>query len=330
MKKKDNAMNYITHSDQEQKIKAVAGCSIMSDSGNSSVNSSEYSSNSPGPGSRYSGAYSRGYPSKSYHRGSGGRYGNYKDNSYSSYHYRGDYYYGPSRYYSSRGGSRGGARGGASQYNHSPVGDYQSYNNNSFYGGRRSYDDSRRLNPSSNGRYYSGRYSEPWGTLSEPTVPSSQYSGPYVSGNNTPVDHYRRHPSSVVAPMNAPATNISAGSTTMPSNMTFSQQTNSTLSSFSSPRHSIAPATIKRRVDKDESPFYYLTDLDKSSNDPKELESIRQVFKEGDRLDKQLEEHNFNLLKSELELGLLATQCEKDKLSVQLTQEKLDTFLMQN
>ena len=73
-----------------------------------------------------------------------------------------------------------------------------------------------------------------------------------------------------------------------------------------------------------------MTDLDKSSDDPKELESIRQMFKESDRLDKQLEEHNFNLLKNELELGLLATQCEKDKLSVQLTQEKLDTFLMQS
>lgn len=300
----------------------------MSDSGNSSMNGSEHSGNSPGAGSRYSGAYGRRYSSKSYYRGGGSKYGNYKDNSYPSYHYRGggggDYYYGPSRYYSSRGG-------GSSHNNHWYTNDYNGYN----YGNRRSHDDNRRFTPNPNGRYYNGRYSEPWGAFPEHSVPPSQYSGPYGSGNNTPVDHYRRHHSTAAAaPINSSSMNgvsTSSGGPITPSNK---QHGSNTPSSFPSPHYGMsAPAatsTVKRRVDKDESPFYYLTDLDKSSDDPRELESIRQVFKESDRLDKQLEEHNLNLFKSELELGLLATQCEKDKLSVQLTQEKLDTFLMQS
>lgn len=90
------------------------------------------------------------------------------------------------------------------------------------------------------------------------------------------------------------------------------------------------PAPAKRRVNKNDSPFLYLTDLDKSTDDPKELDEIREVLKESDRLDKALEEQNFLLLKNELELGILATQSEKDTLSVRLTQEKLDTFLMES
>lgn len=84
-----------------------------------------------------------------------------------------------------------------------------------------------------------------------------------------------------------------------------------------------------KRVDRKESCFYYLTDLDKSTEDPAELQRIRDTLREGDELDRELEAHNLKLLKTELELGLLTTQCERDALNVQLTQEKLDSLLMQ-
>lgn len=99
-------------------------------------------------------------------------------------------------------------------------------------------------------------------------------------------------------------------------------------------QHQQEPSPVRsspapKRVDKKESSFFYLTDLDKSTDDPVELQKIRDTLREGERLDHELEAHNLKLLKTELELGLLTTQCERDALNVQLTQEKLDSLLMQ-
>ncbi|CCE90256.1 Lge1p TDEL_0B01270 [Torulaspora delbrueckii] len=91
----------------------------------------------------------------------------------------------------------------------------------------------------------------------------------------------------------------------------------------------VRSSPIPKRVDMAESCFYYLTDLDKSTDDPVELQKIRETLREGEQLDRELETHNLKLLKTELELGLLTTQCERDALNVQSTQEKLDSLLMQ-
>ncbi|CDF91113.1 uncharacterized protein ZBIST_2791 [Zygosaccharomyces bailii] len=294
----------------------------MSDSGNNSFKGPE---DLDSPGATRYGGYSRGYSSRGYHRGggSGGRYASYSngDNNYSPYHYRGgDSYYGSryagrgapnsggsvganSGYYHSRGG---GGNYNGQRYNQSYTSDYNYpyyRGGNNGVAGRRSQDnENRRYSANSGSRYHSSRRSEPWGGV---TDSATQGVPLYGSGNNTPVDTYHRsHSPAPKSDITPSSHNVNTGAYTA--------------------------VPTKSRVDKNDSAFLYLTDLDKSTDDPKELENIREVFKESDRLDKALEEHNFLLLKNELELGLLATQCEKDTLSVRLTQEKLDTFLMES
>lgn len=85
---------------------------------------------------------------------------------------------------------------------------------------------------------------------------------------------------------------------------------------------------ITRRINPKDSPFLYLTELDKSVDSEKDLAYIREVFQDSDSIDAKLEEQKLQIWKNELELGLLSTQSEKDALSVQLTQEKLDALLL--
>lgn len=91
------------------------------------------------------------------------------------------------------------------------------------------------------------------------------------------------------------------------------------------PINTEAPAPA---LNSNDSPFYYLTGLNHSTEDAQELLRIRAIFKEDDAIDAKLQEQKLLLCKSELELGLLSTQCEKDALNVQLAQENLDSLLL--
>ncbi|AET38282.1 Lge1p Ecym_2564 [Eremothecium cymbalariae DBVPG len=85
----------------------------------------------------------------------------------------------------------------------------------------------------------------------------------------------------------------------------------------------------KKKFEVIENPIYYLTELDKSTDDLKKLEDIKKVFQESDELDHKLEQQKLVMWKAELELVLLDTQSEKDALNVQLNQENLDALLME-
>lgn len=92
-------------------------------------------------------------------------------------------------------------------------------------------------------------------------------------------------------------------------------------------RHS--PVAMKAKpkkfsISEDENPFIYLM----SSNDNGEISKLKEIFKENDSIDNKLEDLKLKILKTELDLGLMSTQCEKDALNVQITQEKLDSLLM--
>lgn len=92
------------------------------------------------------------------------------------------------------------------------------------------------------------------------------------------------------------------------------------------------PADIdnsKACIEIKDSAFLYLTGLNKSTQDKQELEKICRVFLESDEIDNKLEQQKLDIWKTELELGLLNTQSEKDSLNVQLTQENLDSLLME-
>lgn len=65
-----------------------------------------------------------------------------------------------------------------------------------------------------------------------------------------------------------------------------------------------------------------------SNDDHSRTSKLKEVYKENDQIDNKLEELKLKIFKDELELGLMSTQCEKDALNVQLTQEKLDSLLM--
>lgn len=91
----------------------------------------------------------------------------------------------------------------------------------------------------------------------------------------------------------------------------------------------ITPSQSPRSIDLKDSPFLYLTQWDKFAESEQKLAQIRAVFQENDIIDSRLEDQKLKIWKNELELGLLSTQCEKDALNVQLTQEKLDSLLME-
>ncbi|CAH02359.1 Lge1p [Kluyveromyces lactis] len=80
----------------------------------------------------------------------------------------------------------------------------------------------------------------------------------------------------------------------------------------------------KFTIPKDENPFIYMM----SNDDHSRTSKLKEVYKENDQIDNKLEELKLKIFKDELELGLMSTQCEKDALNVQLTQEKLDSLLM--
>ncbi|SCV03194.1 LAME_0H08460g1_1 [Lachancea meyersii CBS 8951] len=75
-------------------------------------------------------------------------------------------------------------------------------------------------------------------------------------------------------------------------------------------------------------PSYFLTGLNEYTNDEQERSKIRSLLRGDEEIDAKLEEQKLQLCKSELELGLLSTQSEKDALNVQLTQENLDAILL--
>lgn len=76
-------------------------------------------------------------------------------------------------------------------------------------------------------------------------------------------------------------------------------------------------------IPKDESPFLYMIHSAGSRTT-----KLKEIYKENDEIDNKIEELKIKLFRDELELGLMSTQCEKDALNVQLTQEKLDSLLM--
>lgn len=259
-------------------------------------------------------SYRGGHGGRGYYRGANGqgRYASYVDEtdvnapesagshqpySYNS-NYRNDYYYGGrgdnNRYYNGRSNSAHQFYGQSGYRYGQSEHQYNYYGNN-----RRSFEGYRggRSNGTPNPRYKS---------VPKPFTPQESYRyspRPHDSGNSTPVEQYNRshsQPRADSKPVNEEP-----------------------------PVRQGPAASVKKRVEQGESGFFYLTDLDKSSDDPGELARIRDTLREGDQLDRELESHSLQLLKTELELELLNTQCERDALNVQLTQEKLDSLLMQ-
>lgn len=214
--------------------------------------------------------------------------------------YSGDYSGNRHPYNSYRGGYRGrpyrGGRGGSS-YN-SPGRYQNSYNygesSSGYYGGGQHYHANYRgenYAPQRGGYYNGGRGAH-----------SDGYANRYEKRHNSG-SRDRWTPSSAQGerPLEAPAPPSPAYEPARP-----------------------APSRFRST----ESPFYYLTGLDQSSENEQELLRIRNLFKEDDSIDAKLQEQKLQLCKSELELGLLSTQCEKDALNVQLTQENLDALLL--
>ncbi|AEY96280.1 FADR060Cp [Eremothecium gossypii FDAG1] len=76
-------------------------------------------------------------------------------------------------------------------------------------------------------------------------------------------------------------------------------------------------------------PLFHLTELDRSTDDPRQLDEMRRIFKDSVQLDQKLEQQKLAMWRTELELSLLDTQSAKDALNVQLNQENLDALLMQ-
>ncbi|QLL34755.1 hypothetical protein HG536_0H01300 [Torulaspora globosa] len=270
----------------------------------------------PGNSSRFNDfpSYRGGHSGRGYYKGSGGpaRFGPYGDGSdvngpgasgphqsYSAYsNYRNDYYYGgrsdTSRYYNGRPNS-------AHQFYGQSGRRYGQSEHQYNYQGS-----ARRASEGYRGGRTNGNYNARYKSVPKPYTPREghRYSPhPHDSGSNTPTDQYNRshsQPSTDAKPINEE-------SSLRPSPIT----------------------NIKKRVEQGESGFFYLTDLDRSTDDPAKLAEIRETLREGERLDKDLGSHCLKMLKTELELELLTTQCERDALNVQLTQEKLDSLLMQ-
>lgn len=282
-------------------------------SGSYYYNSADDTPNQHGNSNRYNEypSHRGGHSGRGYYKGAGGpgRFGSYggesdvNDQSYSGSHqpysynnYRNDYYHGfrhdNNRYYNGRSNSAHQFYGQSGyRYNQSDS-QYNYYGNNN-----------RRESEEYRGGRHSGSYNPRYKSVSKASYPqeNQRYSPrPQDSGNNTPVD--RGHSQPRVEPSSpAQEAMVRSGSNT----------------------------NIKKRVEQGESGFLYLTDLDKSTDDSAKLNKIRDVLRESEQLDKDLESHDLQLLKTELELELLTTQCERDALNVQLTQEKLDSLLMQ-
>lgn len=284
--------------------------------------------NNRGTSGRYNGYSSHrgGYTGRAYHRvynrgdgqgrfgygnadSTGQDYGSYGGTypGYQGYHdYRNDYYYGgrsdSNRFYAGGEGTGHNSYGPSHdthRYNQTYQADHDyNYEGNNRRGGA-DYD-SRRYTGGVGPRYSADNRDFPEQRVHAEVAATQR---PYDSGNTTPVEHYHRS-------FHQPKTETSG----------LAKSTTTLASPVSS---------IKKRVDKNESPFFYLTGLDESTDDANELENIRLVLKESDSLDRNIEAQNLQILKNELELGILTTQCERDALSVQLTQEKLDSLLMQ-
>lgn len=275
--------------------------------------------NNRGTSGRYNGYSSHrgGYTGRAYHRvynrGDGqGRfaYGNADPTgqdyggaypAYQEYHdYRNDYYYGGrsdnNRFYAGRDGSSQNsfaASHDTHRYNQTYQDDHgYNYEGNNRRGG--AHYDSRRYSAGLGPRYNADNREFPEQRVTQHL---------HDSGNTTPVEHYHRG----FHQPKAETAGLTKGTTALASPV----------------------SSVKKMFDKNESPFFYLTGLNESTDDPKELENIRSILKESDSLDTNIEAQNLLILKNELELGILTTQCERDALSVQLTQEKLDSLLMQ-
>ncbi|QLQ81872.1 hypothetical protein HG537_0G01260 [Torulaspora globosa] len=256
-------------------------------------------------------SYRGGHSGRGYYKGSGrsGPYGDGSDvsgpgasgthQSYSSYsNYRNDYYHSGrgdhNRYYNGRSNSAHQFYGQSGRRYGQPEHQYNYQGN------------TRRASEGYRGGRGNANYNARYKSVSKPYMPRDSHRHsphPHDSGSNTPTDQYNRNhskPSTDAKPINE------------------------------EPSLQPSPYTsVKKRFEQGESGFLYLTDLDKSTDDPAELAKIRQTLREGERLDKDLESHSLKLLKTELELELLTTQCERDALNVQLTQEKLDSLLME-
>ncbi|SCU85033.1 LADA_0D05314g1_1 [Lachancea dasiensis] len=100
--------------------------------------------------------------------------------------------------------------------------------------------------------------------------------------------------------------------------------THSSTSSAASPKVN----TALPKIHSTDSPIYHLTGLHDYAEDEQERSMIRALLREDENIDARLEEQKLQLCKSELELGLLSTQSEKDALNVRLTQENLDALLL--
>lgn len=288
--------------------------------------------NGPGGANRYNShnseypAHRAGYSNGSYYKGGGqGKYNGYTydnvDNTAQDYHhnqnnmanyrgyqehghpgdnYRSDYYYngngqGTSNRYHSGRASYSYENGQNHSQAYHTENDYQYYGNSRRGGGTHYQGRGYHSGPSQVRNQYSDSKSYP----SHHTYSQGLSNRPYESGNHLPIDNYHR--------------------------------TASQSSALNTPTGSIPPVSAppKRRFDKNESPFFYLTDLDKSTDDTAKLDKIKQVLSENDSLDRKIEQERLKILKDELELSLLTSQCERDSLNVQLTQEKLDSLLMQ-
>lgn len=201
-----------------------------------------------------------------------------------------------SRYYSGRGEDYAQVHGNSNNQSYQNENDYQYHrgtqNVSSQFQSVGTYHSVPQ--PSSRNQYATGipqSTSQSYGQI--------PFKRPHDSGNNTPVDSFNRS-GSLSSNNNTPT--IASPALTQPQEF---------------------------RLDRNESPFFYLTDLDKSTDNSVELDRIKHILRESDSLDKKIEEEKLRILKDELELSLLTTQCERDYLNVQLTQEKLDSLLMQ-
>ncbi|CDO92482.1 unnamed protein product [Kluyveromyces dobzhanskii CBS 2104] len=136
----------------------------------------------------------------------------------------------------------------------------------------------------------------------------SRYSSNYRRAYEQQHHHHQQPP----PPPSSSSSTYSQGSNTFPASH----------NSYSAPKYE--QPKKKFTLPKNESPFVHIM----SNDDYDRTSKLREVYKESDLIDGKLEELKLKIFKDELELGLMSTQCEKDALNVQLTQEKLDSLLM--